>query len=545
MTTNRLLYGGFFVELYNMKSLEYEQYFRTLTPENTGSNPWFMEYWDRYLDCDDSNREECDEQYVEGFSSTMGISAVIDAVYVYGYALEKLRQQLCAVDEGGCDAFYEADGEDLLPLLRNTSFNGTRGLVQFDENGDLMGKYVVKNLQYTNGKYEKVTVGIWDALADNKLEMFDELVVWTVPEQVDGVPRSVCSDPCLPGHIMILHGDGCCWECFQCRDNEIPILNNTRCHACNPLSWPNENFTACDPIPPTFINWQDPIAVTVLSATVFGLTASIVTLCGYIQHRNKPLIKASSRELSFIMLFGVTFSYIMVFVFVAKPTLATCVMVRLGLMLCFTMTYAPMLTKVIRIYRIFTAGKKSTKRPSMTGPTSQVVITTFILSIQVLISGIFAMVVHPAAILEASSTRDKRVELSCNIKGSEVITSVTYNLLLIVLCCWFAFKTRKVPDNYNESRFITLSVYTTLVIWLAFIPAYITVNSSSYKVAILSFATLLNSSVTLVCLYVPKLYAVHYVKEEDTRAGTTINAYVAGNRVSPLPHLSTVESSRS
>ncbi|XP_077992078.1 metabotropic glutamate receptor 3-like [Glandiceps talaboti] len=545
----RVALGGFFVELYNTNSSGYEQYFRTLNPQSSTANPWFLEYWNEYLNCSSAEDERCKVENADGFSARMSISAVIDAVYIYSYALEELRKQLCNTTSGDCTAFKNADGNNLLQILRNTSFYGTRGLVQFDENGDLMGKYVVKNLQFVDGKYTKVPVALWDALAEDKLTMNDGLVVWAVSDNGDVVPESVCSDPCSVGHIMIPHGDTCCWDCFQCRDNEIPIMNNSKCEACHPLFWPDENFTACEPIPPTYIQWNDPIAVTVLAVSFVGLAGSIITLAGYIQYRDKPLIKASSRELSFIMLFGVTFSYIMVFIFVAKPTLATCIVVRLALMLCFTMTYGPMLTKVIRIYRIFTAGKKSTKRPRMTGATSQVVITTVIIAIQLLISGGFAMVVHPAARLVSPLTKEKRVELSCNIKAPEVITSVTYNLLLITLCCWFAFKTRKVPDNYNESRFISLSVYTTLVIWLAFIPTYLTIDNSSFKVAIISLATLLNSSVTLICLYVPKLYAVYFVKDDHTiAAGTTINAYVAaaGNRVSPMiAHLSTVDSSRS
>ncbi|XP_070539992.1 metabotropic glutamate receptor 3-like [Ptychodera flava] len=504
--------GGFFVEQFNTESIPYENYFETIKPESS-ENPWLIEYWERYRNCSDCQEPD------HGFSAYMGISAVIDAVYVYGYALEAMRVDLCGTSPDACDEFYEADGQILLPYLRNASFEGTRGPVQFDENGDLLGKYVVKNLQYVDGEYQRVVVAIWDSLAEGeKLDMDNGKVMWGVAVDEDiGKPKSICSEPCPGGHIVIPHGDVCCWDCFQCRNNEIPVLNNTKCQPCQLFHWPNEALDECDSIPPTYIRWSDPMAITLVVIAFAGLVMSILTVLGYVVHRNKPLIKASSRELSFIMLFGVTFSFIMVFNFIAKPTLATCVVVRLGLMLCFTMTYAPMLTKVVRIYRIFTAGKKSTKRPGMTGPMSQIVITSVIVSVQVFISGIWAIIVPPDATLEMPIETEKRVELSCNIGADEVSTSVAYNLLLIVLCCFFAFKARRVPDNYNESRFIALSVYTTLVVWLAFIPTYSTVKDSSFKVTVLSFATLLNAFVTLVCLYVPKLYAVHFVNDENAR----------------------------
>ncbi|XP_002739782.1 metabotropic glutamate receptor 1-like [Saccoglossus kowalevskii] len=514
-------HGGFFIEQFNTRSDGYESYFKTIALESS-ENPWLGEYWTHY------NMGESQE---DGFSANMGISAVIDAVYTYGFSLESMRYHLCGNGVGVCEDFLKADGRALLPYLRNSSFYGTRGLVQFDENGDLLGKYVVKNLQLINGRYERVTVGFWDSLADEeKLSMDNGAVTWGVETNPKAeTPKSVCSEPCPKGHIVIPHGDVCCWDCFQCRDNEIPANNYTECRPCELLNWPDIDFMRCEPILPTYLEWNEPIAVSLISVSLIGLAISVITTFGYVIYRNKPLIKASSRELSYIMLAGVTFSYIMVFVFVAKPTLPTCVLVRLGLMLCFTVTYAPMLTKVVRIYRIFKSSSKSTKRLTMIGPTSQVIITSTIIVIQLCINVIWAIVIPPNAVLEMPIETKKRVELSCNVSAAEIGASVAWNILLIVLCCWFAFKTRKVPDNYNESRFIALSVYTTLVIWMAFIPTYITVQDSTFKVSVLSCAILLNAYVTIVCLYVPKLYAVHYVNDENVRIRFAVQVDVSNS----------------
>ena len=103
---------------------------------------------------------------------------------------------------------------------------------------------------------------------------------------------------------------------------------------------------------------------------------------------------------------------------------------------------------------------------------------------------------------------EKYVELICKSPEQGFICSMCYNLLLVIICTVYAFKTRALPDNFNESRCICLCVYTTLVIWLAFLPSYFTTPTAYYQIILISCALLLNATVTLLCLYIPRLYGL-------------------------------------
>ncbi|EPQ17475.1 Metabotropic glutamate receptor 2 [Myotis brandtii] len=61
-----------------------------------------------------------------------------------------------------------------------------------------------------------------------------------------------------------------------------------------------------------------------------------------------------------------------------------------------------------------------------------------------------------------------------------MLGSLAYNVLLIALCTLYAFKTRKCPENFNEAKFIGFTMYTTCIIWLAFLPIFY-VTSSDYR----------------------------------------------------------------
>ncbi len=66
----------------------------------------------------------------------------------------------------------------------------------------------------------------------------------------------------------------------------------------------------------------------------------------------------------------------------------------------------------------------------------------------------------------------RQVVLRCNVPDQWFLVSLVYDTALIVLCTVFAIKSRKVPENFNEAKFIGFTMYTTCIIWLAFVPIY-------------------------------------------------------------------------
>ena len=158
--------------------------------------------------------------------------------------------------------------------------------------------------------------------------------------------------------------------------------------------------------------------------------------------------------------------------------------------------------------------------------------------------------VFPAGVKLVMPVRSEDfVELTCYLPPYNVIALLSFNMVLLFLCTVHAVKTRKLPDNFNESRYISLCVYTTLVIWLAFIPTYFTTERAYYKLLLLFLALLLNCTVSLVSLFLPKVYALLYVEDEDalripdgvgigaaatTTGGVRSHTHATTSRVTPV-----------
>ena len=65
---------------------------------------------------------------------------------------------------------------------------------------------------------------------------------------------------------------------------------------------------------------------------------------------------------------------------------------------------------------------------------------------------------------------------TCGISTFSLILSLVYNMILIILCTVYAVKTRKIPSNFNEAKYIGFTMYSTCIVWLAFIPIFFGTN---------------------------------------------------------------------
>ncbi len=116
---------------------------------------------------------------------------------------------------------------------------------------------------------------------------------------------------------------------------------------------------------------------------------------------------------------------------------------------------------------------------------------------------------------------EKYSESLCETPLEALLIRISYNLILLVDCAVYGFLTRKLPENFNESQFIFISVTTTIFIWLVFLPTYLTSFYAYHQALLLALCLILNGFITLVCLFVPKLYAVYFVEEKDLKFSTT------------------------
>ncbi|RVE72662.1 hypothetical protein OJAV_G00043080 [Oryzias javanicus] len=484
----------------------FDAYFTSRTLENNRRNVWFAEYWEENFNCklmssskkDDSSRK-CTGQERIGVDSKYEqegkVQFVIDAVYAMAHALHNMQRDLCPENSGICPDMELAGGKKLLKYIRSVSFNGSAGTgVTFNKNGDAPGRYDLFQYQWNNntGPGYRI-IGQWT----ETLQLNIEDMQW--PKEKQGTPSSVCSSPCAAGsRKKLVKGSTCCWHCEQCNGYEYQP-DELNCKLCPYDMRPSANHSSCQPIPIIKLEWHSPWAVIPVFLAMLGIIATIFVVATFIRYNDTPIVRASGRELSYVLLTGIFLCYIITFLMIAKPDVGVCSLRRIFLGLGMCISYAALLTKTNRIYRIFEQGKKS------------------LLGVL-----IWFGVDPPNTIVDYDEQRNIKPDLArgvlkCDITDLQIICSLGYSILLMVTCTVYAIKTRGVPENFNEAKPIGFTMYTTCIVWLAFIPIFFGTAQSAEKMYIqtttLTISMNLSASVALGMLYMPKVYVIIFHPE--------------------------------
>lgn len=119
----------------------------------------------------------------------------------------------------------------------------------------------------------------------------------------------------------------------------------------------------------------------------------------------------------------------------------------------------------------------------------------------------------PRVVTQMPNIHEYNVERVCSIPPAGFATSLIYDSVLMAACAVHAFKVRHLPSNFNEAKFISMSIYSIVLLWLFFFPAFFTAKTIILQRTWLALFMLLNMLLCQFFLLYPKLYAVYFLPE--------------------------------
>lgn len=504
---------------------EFDTYFEGLTPQKNLHNPWFTEYWEQVFSCTYSPQtpfRDTKTQYCNGsemlseqegiyrkYKNTYGI---MDAVYAFAYALKSLHYDYCGETHTVCPAMANIEADNLWPYLLNVSFRDVADVdFKFTGNSGPARYSVMQYVKGNNGFTWKEVDYIEDSdLASNNTNWFNKLDALAVQYQ-----PSNCSSPCKKGEAT-LKSSSCCWTCSACKSHQYLKVDNQTCLDCPMGTRANSSYTGCKEIPETTMDMSNVWAITTIILTCIGVIVTSLVAGIFCWQRKTPIIMASGKELSFVLLFGILLSYFSTFVFVAYPTAVSCGVTRLLLGMSFTVCYAAILVKTNRIYRVFNINTSKPKKVKFISAKSQLLITSAIVFVE-LIAIIAWLIFDPPKESFEYPTRLDKVRVCEDAEDFAYLGALLYPFTLMIFCIYYAVRTRKTPDGFNETRYITFGSYSFCVLWIAFISIYFSVHNNTIRVVSLCFASTINATVTLITLFITKTYIVIFRPLKNTR----------------------------
>ncbi|XP_036070851.1 extracellular calcium-sensing receptor-like [Oryzias melastigma] len=534
MKYSNILYGSIGFAIKKAKIAGLQEFLLQVHPSQDPQNHILKEFWEETFGCSFQSSLKGVKQ-CSGSESLRDIKnpftdvselRISNNVYKAVYAVAHAMHSMLKCGEKSEEVNMSCTWKSILPPkeiakhIQDVNFSLQSGeKVYFDERGDPAATYQLVNWQKNSaGDPVFVTVGSYDAsLPDGKQFTIKEMNLTWFGESKQR-PVSVCSESCPPGfrQAMIKGKPICCFSCIPCAAGEISnSTNSAECSPCPLEYWSTEDHNICVPKVVEFLSYEETMGTLLTAFSLFGASLTLVVSFVFFWFRHTPLVKASNSELSFLLLLSLTLCFLCSLTFIGQPTDSSCMLRHVAFGIAFALCISCILTKTITVVIAFKARTPANTVPQCLASyqRSGVVGGTFL---QVLVCVVWLTLAPPFPYKNTVYAAE-RIILECNLGSSIGFWVVLgYIGLLAMLCLILAFLARKLPDNFNEAKFITFSMLIFSAVWVTFIPAYVS-SPGKFTVAVEIFAILASSFGLLFCIFAPKCYILLLKPERNTK----------------------------
>ncbi|OCT72871.1 vomeronasal type-2 receptor 26 [Xenopus laevis] len=398
----------------------------------------------------------------------------------------------------------------LSQYLKNIDFQTTSGKEFHSANQGPIGQYDIMNWVTTNRTITFAQIGSFFPFAPpgQQLIINKSDIKWN--HKFNETPLSLCTNQCPPGFRKAARKlePICCYDCIACSEGDITNCTDMEnCMTCAEDQWSDEKRTMCISRTIDFLSFSDVLGIVLASVAIFFCLISTGVLVIFLKYRNTAIVKANNRELSYILLLSLTMCFLCCLLFIGRPEATTCFFRQAAFGIIFAVAVSAILAKTITVVIAFNATKPGSRARKWVGSR----VSTYLVSLgtfgEALICLVWFLRSPPFPDFD---TREKSVKmtLKCN-EGSETAfyCMMGYVGLLAVLSFVVAFLARKLPDTFNEATHITFSMLVFCIVWVSFIPAYVSAKGK-YSVAVEIFAILASTAGLLGCIFIPKCHII-------------------------------------
>nr|XP_056720640.1 vomeronasal type-2 receptor 26-like [Euleptes europaea] len=525
----QMFHGALSFTVHSSELLAFREFLQKINPFWTKDDGFLQDFWEQAFDClfPDSNMQTqfpgtCTEDQRLGslpgtlfeMSMTGHSYSIYNAVYSMVHALHAMASsRLKHTVMGKRNTLEHLKVEQLQFFLRRISFNNSAGdEIVFNERGELMAGFDIMNLvTFPNNSYVKVKVGKLDPQAPSGKEMIIhiERMVWH-KNLTQVPPFSLCNEKCKPGYSR-KRKEGekfCCYTCALCPEGKMSNQEDIDyCVTCPEDHYPNIGQDNCVPKSPTFLSFKEPLGISLSFLALFLSLITLLVLAAFIKHWNTPIVKANNRSLTYILLVSLFLCFLCSLLLTGEPNTVTCLLQQTAFGTVFSVAVSSVLAKTMTVVVAFMASKPSNSFRKWVGkrwPYSIVLSCSFV---QVGICAVWLSTSPPFPDLDTHSLTQEII-MECNEGSVTMFYCVLgYMGFLATLSFTVAFLARKLPDSFNEARFITFSMLVFCSVWLSFVPTYLSTRGK-HKVAVEIFSILASSAGLLGCIFFPKCYII-------------------------------------
>ncbi|XP_060547743.1 vomeronasal type-2 receptor 26-like [Pantherophis guttatus] len=506
----------------------FKDYLWALNPQEPHGDVFLPEWWEVVFDCEvlkaglaspDGRRvctgeENLDTLPVSVFDGKMtGFSySVYNAAYSVAHALHAahMYESQWALKRGRKKPHLHLSVKpwQMHNFLRKVLFNNTAGEeVSFSETGMKYAGFDILNwVVFANMTILREKVG-WVDPEGPSAEGFSinaDSIVWANQTK----PFSRCVKRCRPGRARkVAEGKhSCCYGCVSCPEGTISNQTDAaQCIPCPEDQHPNKNHDLCIPKTMNFLSYEDILGFTLVCLALFFALTTILMLAAFIKHRNTPIVKANNCDLTYLLLVSLLLCFLCSFLFIGQPRNLTCLLRQTTFGIVFSIAISSVLAKTLTVVVAFMATKPGNRARKFLG--KQLIVVLACPLVQTALCASWLAICPPFSNLDFHSVIGEIV-MECNEGSTTMFYAVLgYMGFLSLISFIVAFLARKLPDSFNEAKFITFSMLVFCSVWVSFLPTYLSTKGKS-MVAVEIFSILASAAGLLSCIFLPKCYVI-------------------------------------
>ncbi|XP_078524879.1 vomeronasal type-2 receptor 1-like [Lissotriton helveticus] len=409
----------------------------------------------------------------------------------------------------------------ILHYLKSVSFRNKLGEeMSIDSHGDPPAVYDIVNWQSSQeGTIQHVKVGSFNSRAPKGQEMFINFsaIKWNMAGTE--IPRSVCSESCVPGYRKAAcNGQPtCCFDCIQCSEGEMSNEKDARgCQQCPSDQWSNDKRNTCVPKQTEFLSYHSLLGIVLVLVGIICSLKTLFILVIFVKYADTPVAKANNRVLTYILLGALMLSFLCSFLFIGKPEKISCVLRQPAFGVIFAGCISCILSKTIMVVIAFNATKPGSNTRTWLGPWVSLFTVSGCTLVQVIICATWLLLCPPFP-ENNMKIKTGTIVLQCNeCSETAFLCMLSYMGMLAGGSFVLAFLSRNLPDTFNEAKWITFSMLVFLSVWVSFVPGYLS-TQGKYTTAMEIFAIISSSAGILICIFLPKCFIILFRPEINTR----------------------------
>lgn len=283
--------------------------------------------------------------------------------------------------------------------------------------------------------------------------------------------------------------------------------------------WSSKNDIACFKRRLAFLEWHEVPTIVVTMLAALGFFSTLAILFIFWRHLQTPMVRSAGGPMCFLMLVPLLLAFGMVPVYVGPPTVFSCFCRQAFFTVCFSVCLSCITVRSFQIVCVF---KMARRLPSAYGfwmryhgPYVFVAVITAV-KVALVAGNMLATTINPIGRTDPDDPNIMILSCHPNYRNG-LLFNTSMDLLLSVLGFSFAYMGKELPTNYNEAKFITLSMTFSFTSSIS-LCTFMSVHDGVLVTIMDLLVTVLNFLAIGLGYFGPKCYMILFYPERNTSA---------------------------